>query len=162
MGKILKDLMIALIWLSCASCSSGLSIKNESMAGTAEALVKSPQATPDFIIVLEPAPGENLSSPSEICAYMSLAAVWEPGDEERALWEHLTAHTTIIIDGQIVPFKDPGVEFHGVNLPGVPGAGRDFHACIGVDLQKGIHLAEVKVTTTAGRELSYSWAFRVK
>jgi hypothetical protein len=158
MGKILKSLTIALIWLSCASCSSGLSIKNESMAGTAGALLNSPQATPDFIIALEPAPGENLSSPSEICAYMSLAAVWELGDEELTLEEHLISHTTILIDGQNAPLKDPGVLFHGVNLPGF----QDFNACIGVDLRKGIHLAEVKVTTTAGRELSYSWAFRVK
>jgi len=160
---VLKKLAAILIVLSCTRCSSSLSITDPSMARTAESLLEAPAPTSAPIIDLTPVPGSNGMSVDRICAQMDQLSVWELGDSSDTLHKHISGHTVVTVDGKVVPIKEGDMSFRGFEVPKIEaGFVGDFLFCVEVDLKKGVHLAAIEVTTTAGRTLSYSWAFRVE
>lgn len=164
MCRKLKPLIKTIVVLALAlstGCSSKKTME-QPVPNIMENLFTSPEPTPSFIGAINPMPGETLLLSKDICLYMDQLALWESGDKEAEFQRHLTSHTYITIDDQTVPTSELTMSFRGIGAPNEMGFVGDFMVCVTPNLEQGIHLVTVEVVTTDGRQLSYSWAFRIK
>lgn len=141
---------------------------------TVESLWQAPEPKPAFIAGVIPAAGETVTSPMVVTVELVIDEVTPYGDET-LIRDHLTTHTFISIDGQVIshlslPIGNDTIgrtiSFGGVPLPRTDGSSGEISGHYGIEfeteLSSGLHFMSVAVKTTDGRWLDYSWAFRVE
>jgi hypothetical protein len=122
---------------------------------TAEYLSLQPATLPKFIGWMDPPPGSTLSLGEEQCVQI-LSKQLGDGIVTEELVRHVKSTTEFIINSRPLAPETPIM----IGRAGGEGdTGGELEFCVEPQVEAGLHLIEVHVTSLSGATYSYSWAF---
>lgn len=135
----------------------------------ANKLIAEPITKPDYLGILNPSPGYTGPFTEPLCFTVIDEGLWEPGNEADPLSRYLLSHIRFFMDDQAITAKPIGglvsqtlgakYDDQGNYLGSFGGS---IETCYDLKLTKGLHIAEVQVSSMSGKQYSYKWAFEIK
>ncbi|MEL6150979.1 MAG: hypothetical protein AAFV33_16965 [Chloroflexota bacterium] len=155
---MLRMIVLMFVGVLCAACAAG---ENKFVS---EVIILQDEPVPAFVRMVDSDVGESMSSH---CIQINQREVFESGDSNGTLVQHLQQNTRFFVDG----WEFGNVEFHGNqtlniasdeqgNQTGSYGGPVDF--CIDVSvLSVGTHTARIETSSTQDRDFDFEWQFVV-
>ncbi|MEO8607867.1 MAG: hypothetical protein ABI690_08305 [Chloroflexota bacterium] len=124
---------------------------------TAEYLSQNPTTLPNFIGWIDPPPGATLSPGQRPCVQI-LSKVLGGGIVTEDWVEHVESSTQFIINKRPIAL---GTWVYILRAGGKGGTGGELEFCVEPQVEAGLHLIEVQVSSVSGATYTYSWVFRM-
>jgi hypothetical protein len=128
---------------------------------TAAFLAQDPLPLPAYIAYIDPEPSKTLTAGQEMCLLVHPAEFIKLGEIiNEDLEISIARNTSFTINHRPISsnFGFPGGVYKVVEGQEVG----DILFCLTLDLEPGIHLAEMQIKDLSGKTYSYSWSFPVQ
>ncbi len=136
----------------------GRSLSREELIPTAEALIQNPLPLPSFLGI-NPHAGVNFD---QLCLSLEGKGLLKEGEKFTDFRQSIAFNTFLYINNRPLNPVEISYPLGGFNIMDPGPENGTVYLCYNLDLEKGIHIAEVTTKNTSGTELYYKWAFSVQ